>query len=258
MNKFFSKYKAKYHQEKGQVFPFLIAVAVAIIIMIMITVNLGQVGVYKTETSNAADAGALAGASVISGTLLGLGMRSDYLLGYAMMMFIGMVLAIVWWAWYGVVVAVMIYLAYIIHAITQYEYAMGDSRLGWTSAKQTAMKYAFNNAGVDEPRKLTYNEFAQQTGGSYERYLKAEGTDRMLLMTGFSKFMSDTKTGKGVWRDSFGELRPGSTSQAYMTNGYGWGRMVEYFYIDEYGREIPYWVYEVHRNSYEEAEMGYG
>jgi len=243
---FFSKYKANYHQEKGQVFPFLIAVAVVIIIMIMITVNLGQVGVIKTENSNAADAGALAGTSVLSGTLLGLGLKSDYMFGYAVIMITAITLACVfWWTGYGIYIAISLYIAYITHEWVQYLMALGEGRLGWTSAKQTALKYAFNNMNVDEPR-VTYNHFAQMTGKSYEEYLKGE--DRNILMTGFNRFMSDPK--EGFWQEAkFGRMDPGSTSSAVIKSGYGWGRWVEYC-CDIYGK--PYWVFEIQRNSYDE------
>ena len=67
--------KTAYH--KGQIFPFMLAVVAVLVIMFMITFNLGQIGFFKTDTSNAADAGALAGSSVISGALLGLGLGND-------------------------------------------------------------------------------------------------------------------------------------------------------------------------------------
>lgn len=59
-------YKNKLRYEKGQLAPFFIAILVILIIMAMVTVNLGKVGLVKTDTSNAADAGALAGGSIMA------------------------------------------------------------------------------------------------------------------------------------------------------------------------------------------------
>ena len=71
----------KTRYDKGQVFPFLIAIIVVIVIIAMITVNLGQIGIFKTDVSNAADSAALAGASILSGYLLGVGLKSDMMAG---------------------------------------------------------------------------------------------------------------------------------------------------------------------------------
>ncbi|MCF7875377.1 MAG: hypothetical protein K9L99_05910 [Candidatus Omnitrophica bacterium] len=51
-----------YH--KGQLTPFFIAILTVLVIGIMVTVNIGKVSLVKTHTSNSADAGALAAASV--------------------------------------------------------------------------------------------------------------------------------------------------------------------------------------------------
>jgi hypothetical protein len=72
---FFAENRANYN--KGQVFPFIIAIIVVIIIMAMITANLGKLAIFKTDVSNAADAGALGSVSVLSNFLLGLGLESD-------------------------------------------------------------------------------------------------------------------------------------------------------------------------------------
>ena len=64
----FSENRANYN--KGQVFPFVIAAIAILVMMAMITANLGKLAIFKTDVSNAADAGALAGAGVLSGWLL--------------------------------------------------------------------------------------------------------------------------------------------------------------------------------------------
>lgn len=71
----FTEHKANY--EKGQIFPFAIAMLAMLLIMAMITANLGKLAIFKTDVSNAADAGALGGASILSGELLSLGLTSD-------------------------------------------------------------------------------------------------------------------------------------------------------------------------------------
>jgi len=57
----------KLNYEKGQLVPIFIVVLTVLIIMAMITVNLSKVSLIKTDSSNAADAGALAGGSVMAG-----------------------------------------------------------------------------------------------------------------------------------------------------------------------------------------------
>lgn len=54
--------------KKGQVAPFLISIIVILLIATMALVNIGKVGNYRVNTSNAADAGAVAGASMLAST----------------------------------------------------------------------------------------------------------------------------------------------------------------------------------------------
>jgi len=61
---YFQQNKLRY--EKGQLTPIFIVVIVILIIMAMLTVNLGKLGLIKTDTSNAADAGALAGGAYMA------------------------------------------------------------------------------------------------------------------------------------------------------------------------------------------------
>jgi hypothetical protein len=64
-----------YH--KGQLAPFFIAILTILIIGIMVTVNIGKIAQIKTHTSNSADAGALAGASMMGTTFNFLGAHSS-------------------------------------------------------------------------------------------------------------------------------------------------------------------------------------
>ncbi len=60
----FSKHKANY--KKGQLTPFFIALIAVLIIAVFVTINAGKISLFKTHTANAADAGALAGGSVMA------------------------------------------------------------------------------------------------------------------------------------------------------------------------------------------------
>ncbi|MBM3250496.1 MAG: hypothetical protein FJZ09_06650, partial [Candidatus Omnitrophica bacterium] len=64
MLRYFHQNKLRYN--KGQVAPFFIVIIIVIIIMAMVTVNLSKVALIKTETSNAADAGAIAAGSAMA------------------------------------------------------------------------------------------------------------------------------------------------------------------------------------------------
>ena len=57
----------KLGEEKGQLVPVFIVVIVMLIIMAMVTVNLSKQALVKTDVANAADAGALAGGSMMAG-----------------------------------------------------------------------------------------------------------------------------------------------------------------------------------------------
>lgn len=242
MFKIFSKYKANY-KANGQVFPFLIALMCVLIIMVMITVNLGQLGIFKTDVSNAADSAALAGASVLSGTLLGLGLRSDKMMGRGVEVFIAILTALLLGALtgigivIGIIMAILMYIAFLVEQWVNLVYARGETRMGWTNAKKTALQYAFNNAGIDD-KKPTFEEFLsnaygitepsslapQQIKDYYDEYLKAESPNaRRYAVSGFSKFIADEVSGNGYWKKSvFGEMHPRKTSSTRITQGYGW------------------------------------
>lgn len=56
------------NNNKGQMLPIFILVLAVIIIMAMVTINIGKIGFIKTDSSNAADAGALAAGATMSNT----------------------------------------------------------------------------------------------------------------------------------------------------------------------------------------------
>jgi len=61
---YFNENKLAYH--KGQLVPFFIAFIIVLLTAALVSVNIGKVGLIKTYSSNAADAGALAGGSVMA------------------------------------------------------------------------------------------------------------------------------------------------------------------------------------------------
>jgi len=56
------------NSNKGQMLPIFILILAVIIIMAMVTINIGKIGFIKTDSSNAADAGALAAGATMSNT----------------------------------------------------------------------------------------------------------------------------------------------------------------------------------------------
>lgn len=239
----FSQNKIRY--ESGQVFPFLIAIICVIIIMAMIAVNLGQLALYRTDVSNAADAGALAGSSVISGQLLSYGLTSDFMCGQNLVKTAAMVYALgaIDPPW-NIITAVAIMGTIMTSNMTTLMKAFTDSQMAWTNARKTALQYAFSNVGVDEPRP-TYEDFldckrapcwdgdvnpanrAPATTINYDEYIMGTSTDATrYARNGFAKFMDNSKN--GFWVDSlFGSVEQGPGAQMptpLVTNGYGWQR----------------------------------
>jgi len=247
----FNQNKANY--ESGQIFPFLIALVCVVLILVMITINLGQISVYRTDVSIAADAGALAGASTLSGTLLSLGMRSETMNGdfWATLVvpFVASLITVI-----GIPVAIAIAVTYLIRQYIGFSQIWKEGRMGWANAKKTAMQYAFNNVGIDEPRP-TFREFVQNVYGADADTLDAgklgayydiyqRGTDRdsggaaihstiplvsqdlirRWSTSGFGRFMSEPDgSRRGFWK--WGNVEPGIDVGYTATTGYGWGQV---------------------------------
>ncbi len=233
----FFKNKARY--DRGQLFPYLIAILVAVLTVAMITVNLGQLGIFRTDTSNAADAGALAAASTLSSYLLGIGFQSDQMCGIMLVAVVVIILAIC--TVIGIPAAVAAYIALTIKQYVTYFKAMEDGKMAWSNAKKAALQYALQNAGIDEPRPTFKNFLANVYSISdpdglspgqlaYYNRIYALGDDpsasesrrrniKKYSQTGFSRFME----GSWYWDDDkWGEIKPGNIAPAIVTNGYGW------------------------------------
>jgi len=74
--------KNKFNYEKGQLAPIFIVVLVVLIIMTFVTVNLSKVAVFKTESSNAADAGGLAAGSTMANVFNGIAQSNSQMETY--------------------------------------------------------------------------------------------------------------------------------------------------------------------------------
>lgn len=148
---------------RGQIAPFMIAIIVILLIAIMITVNIGKLSLLKTGVSNAADAGALAGASVMATGLShgtgNIGFYSDSMLAdfasTQITLFTCPNCATAWTV-YGTHVASQAAL-----------YALAAVRAGdvLDEAEIAAKQMAFSNSGIDEAKEM-------EEGETYEHYLK--------------------------------------------------------------------------------------
>jgi len=151
--------KTAYH--KGQIFPFMLAVLAILIIMLLMTVNLGQLSMFKTDTANSADAGALAGSSTVSGALLGLGLTNDAMAGEAYISILAAIVFFVCFNWHLVVAVLVIHMS---KSMLTFVQQWGESVKALGLARKTALQYAWQNVGVDEP-KPSLKTFVQSMFG---------------------------------------------------------------------------------------------
>ena len=249
----FAYYKLRY--ERGQVFPYLIAIMAVALVMLLITANLGQLGNFKTETSNAADAAGLSAASVLSGTLIGLGQKSEAMCGRAFATLVSIVFAMAVNHFpFNVIAVILIYIVFLIEMLIEYHTTLDGTKMAWTSAKRSAVQYAFQNMSIEEPRH-SFEEFLANVYSldstqvqnlppaelqRYYRYYTGKEIDpaannvttkdlnghtfwdrtKIWSQPGLSQFMANANG--GFWKDSFGKIDSGSDSQAKVLTGYGW------------------------------------
>ncbi|MCX5705556.1 MAG: hypothetical protein NTZ92_05840 [Candidatus Omnitrophica bacterium] len=241
MFRWFVEKKANY--EKGQIFPLVIAALAVLIIMAMITANLGKLAIFKTDVSNAADAGALAGASILSGWLLGAGLTSDTWCGTAVVTTARMIeIAVLgrddihiesftadteatddssadYQQFSDTLVGMIkLYLQHLLKFYEAYPLILEDSIMTWSNAKQTALRAAFQNSGVDERPSLNWKNYDLRGMGTYDSYVNTY-LSQEANQTGFSRFMSHPISGYG---NSLGEISPGVLSDLTEYSGYGW------------------------------------
>lgn len=149
-------------RKRGQIASFMIAVIVILLIGLMVTVNLGKVAMNKTNASNAADSGALAGSSGYNSTLNNLAYQ-NFLMITA---YLAEQIAFLWpisicsetlrfveWNIYWVAASVDFYLAW----------DAGDE--GYKAARNSARQLALVNSGIDQPKA------GRETGESYDDWL---------------------------------------------------------------------------------------
>ncbi|MBL7081306.1 MAG: Tad domain-containing protein [Candidatus Omnitrophica bacterium] len=152
------------YKKKAQVAPLMIAIIVILIMAIMVTVNIGKISLTKTRTSNAADAGALAGSIMHSNVLNTLiDTNSAMIAEYLSIQVTFLIPDTVCNDWRKYVA----YLAFVAAQTAQYVSASQAGNEGYEEARNAAKQLAFMNAGIDEAKP-------RQEGESYEAWLKRD------------------------------------------------------------------------------------
>lgn len=182
-------------RRKGQITPFLIAVIVILLSAIMITVNLGKVSMTKTNTANAADAGALAGASVMATTLCNIKDMSTQMfmetvtvqaILISCSLTCGQAMAL--WA---------AHLALQISQVALIQFQMIPDAMD--AADDSAKQLVFSNAGIDEAKP-------RNPGETYEAWLQRKSN--------FTEWMDNKGYGSGnyTWNDTIKYGQPPAAS----------------------------------------------
>ena len=184
---YFNQNKLAYH--KGQLVPFFIVFIVVLLIAALVTVNIGKVGLIKTYSSNAADAGALAGGSVMATVfntqaLMNSEMIVAYEMFYALMAVqVGIIIAAMWiaagacaaplccpppycgccrqplcktstgYAIVGLKAAIVALIAFQVKQFFYYKIMKEQAMDGRDSAIKVAYRYAFLNSGISSKLK---------------------------------------------------------------------------------------------------------
>lgn len=153
-----------FYRRDGQVAPFMIAVIVVLLMAIMVTVNIGKVGVTKTHTANAADAGALAGSAMHANTLNSLAYTNTSMIAeYAATEILFVVSALIELE----MPRFLTYWAFVVAQTSQFILAWYNADKAYKGASNAAKQFAFMNAGIDEPKK-------RLPGESYQDYLNRD------------------------------------------------------------------------------------
>ncbi|MFQ5680492.1 MAG: pilus assembly protein TadG-related protein [Candidatus Omnitrophota bacterium] len=228
--------------EKGQIASVLVIILVVFIILAFITVNLGQISLKRTNSSNASDAAALAAGSIAAALLNDISSFNEQMMinfaGFSVMMLlnlaqliydIGMLIAaLLDPTGVGLLLAVA---NVVMDSLSAVLLTSGAINVGKTlegmitqtneripeDTRDTAKQYAFNNLNIDEPR-ITYREWQGQEGNTdkgWDDYLKETRVT-------FSEFMrrEDYKKGEfannNLARYSWKEKR--GLSEEYQTS----------------------------------------
>lgn len=174
----------------GQVTPFTIAIIVVLLMALMVAVNIGKVGLFRINASNAADSGALAGGTLHTNTLNAIGyINSDMQINWLSVQ-----------ATFAYPVTVCYerarYLTWIAFMATQAYYFAEAERIGnegYDEARNQAYKLAFSNAGISEWK-------ARSPGEPYDQYLQRDTDLQNKLQDEDYKFTGSSETYS--WGDS--------------------------------------------------------
>lgn len=178
-----------FNNKKGQIAPFMIAIIVVLIMAIMVTVNIGKVGLTKTNTANAADAGALAGSTMHANTLNSLADTNTSMIAEYLATEVAFLLPLSicdeWMRYVG-------YLAFVAAQTAQYALAWSNADRQYKEAESAAKQFAFMNSGIDEAKP-------RLEGETYEAYLERESK--------FGQWMKDDGYESGIyaWTDKDGK-----------------------------------------------------
>jgi len=178
-----------FFRREGQIAPFLIAIIVVLIIALMVTANIGKIGMFKTRTANAADAGALAGSTAHSNALNALAdtntaMIAEYLSTQVTFLIPVNICSM------GAMRNIA-YIAFVAAQTAQFILAWSNAMEGYEEARSAAYQFAFMNAGIDESKE-------RLSGESYESYLQRESR--------FGQWMKNKgyESGQYTWTDKDG------------------------------------------------------
>jgi len=178
-----------FFRREGQIAPFMIAIIVVLIMALMITANIGKIGLTKTHTANAADAGALAGSTMYANTLNSLADTNTAMIAEFLSTEVAFLIPIsICFRW----IRYISYLAFIAAQTTQYVLAWNNAAEGYELGRSAALEFAFMNAGIDESKE-------RSSGESYEAYLQRESN--------FGNWMKDKgyESGQYAWTDKTGK-----------------------------------------------------
>ena len=230
MFKLFHLRKLRY--EKGQMIPIFIVILVVIIIMSMITVNLSKIALTRTDVSNAADAGALAGGSVMAGVFNQQAVRNsqmiaNYWMGYAeIATTIAMTIAlymtasamccgvVTTGAYVGLVNAantMLVPLTIAIYAFSQRQYwtyrkMRFEAQKGRLDAIKQGYRYAFLNSGIGQ--KLISHSVLRDIAGNRMRgdITNYADTFNVFQKAGINELSAMLPVIPYAWRDGQGRL----------------------------------------------------
>ncbi len=184
--------------QNGQAAPFLIMLIAVLLACMMLVFNVGKVSLTRVNTQNSADAGALAGTSMLAS---GENLLADYnakMIGtYAAAVAFGAMFTFYGFQpepsppW-GLLAAYAYYASVEAAQLSQFINADEAGEKACEEAKRMAYQYAFINAGVDEPK-------TKQAGESYEEWKERESN--------FQQWMKDGGYGSGIysWEEAINE-----------------------------------------------------